>query len=110
MRKRCFIIAIIAVVCGAVSIFQAMPSKKEIEALESIRKVRLEAYHSAMEEKELARQGLIPDPTPDWTPSYPRINPYAPNRGLLRVGGVAFILALVLFIGGFIIGPPKKAS
>ena len=101
MRKRCFIIAILAAVCGGVAMWQAYPSAEEIDTRKG-----LEKSFGIIDELNLSiasREGR------SYTPR-PAQDPYAPNSTLLTTGWIAIGLAGVLFLVGFIIGPPKQES
>jgi len=105
MRKRCFIIAILAAVCGGVAVWQAYPSAEAIENSRINQRSMLMLYEASMAARE-----RNPARYRGYTPSYPDIDPYAPNSTLLTTGGIAIGLAGVLFLVGFIIGPPKQES
>ncbi len=86
MRKRCFLIAVIAAIFGAIMMFVAYPRGHEIKYWEDRARAR-------------AIFGSPPDSR------RPR-----PDREQLVVAYAAFGLSVLLFVGGFIIGPPKETT
>ena len=86
MRKRCFIIAFIAIALGVTLILLASPSDRQIEAIKGINKAMSDV------------------------PGRTYLDPYQHDIGMLRAAQISFFLAGVLFIVGFIVGPPKETT
>ena len=96
MRKRCFIIAVIALAVGVICHINAYPSKFQIEMRQELNKTSKQAEKNAWEFFG-ERYDLY-------------IDPYAPEEELILVRNISFSVAGILLLVGIIIGPPKEAA
>ncbi|MBB81707.1 MAG: hypothetical protein CMN02_12100 [Roseibacillus sp.] len=103
MRNRCFIIAVVALAAGIFFYWRAQTPEwlgdMNVSVNEGARAAdrNLNKLFGGVDRQS----SDYVDPNPD---------PYAPDSTLLSVSYISFGLAGVLFLVGFIIGPPKKAS
>ena len=100
MRKRCFIIAAIALVVGGFFHWLSYPTESIIFGRESLNRVR-----ENLNEKRTQRGHHLYGTAFD---EY--VDPYERDSTDLVISYVSFGLAGVLLLLGFIIGPPKEGA
>jgi len=100
MRKRCFIIAAIALVVGGYFHVHSYPT----EILISIRESLNEAIESNNKRRTQRGHHLYGTAFDEY------VDPYERDSTDVAISYVSFGLAGVLLIVGFIIGPPKGAA
>ena len=94
MRKRCFIIAAIALVIGAYNHWCSYPDDYNIETGKRINEVLRANAENDEANRYLYRARMV--------------DPYEIDAEDAFIGNVSLGLAGVLLLVGFIIGPPKK--
>ena len=93
MRKRCFIIAGVALIFGLLMMIFSFPSQKELEDRYAYNKSAEKLNNWAREDGRRPTLSYMDD---------------GPNSVMLTTSYVSFGLAGVLLIVGFIIGPSKE--
>ena len=100
MRRRCFIIAAIALVVGVFFQWKSYPSEIVIYGREAVNrsKKQLDKYRGNR------RHPLYGAPRSEY------VDPHERDSTDLAISYVSLGLAGALLLGGFIIGPPKENS
>ena len=102
MKKRCFIIAAIAIVVGVICQIQAQPTEALVRIIEQAN----ESNKIINERIENAERGDFNYGRPYESSE----DPYATDSTFIVSSYVSFGLAGVLLIAGFVIGPPKEGD
>lgn len=114
MKKRCFILAAVALLVGSVCLFMSYPSKEDIDFWMKRNRASIEMHEESIERRrEWERRVAADSDRWGWTHKPPIFSisyrdPFEQDSRFIKASNVSFGIGGILLVVGFIIGPEKK--